>query len=118
MRTHDLVEDLRRALADHRLERLLRVYLAPKLLVIEEFGVWPYDRLASAALEFPIGSSGSVLHRPWHRSGQAHVSDSQGGATTPRRRGSPPWVMTKEGNGYQCRTHCIVDRLFCIHATT
>ncbi len=50
VRAHDLVEDLRRALADHRLERRLRVYLAPKLLVIDEFGVWPYDRLASTAL--------------------------------------------------------------------
>ncbi|MEW6048097.1 MAG: IS21-like element helper ATPase IstB [Bacillota bacterium] len=50
VRAHDLVEDLRRAMADHRLDRRLRVYLAPKLLIIDEFGVWPYDRLASTAL--------------------------------------------------------------------
>ena len=50
VRAHDLVEDLRRALADQRLQRRLRVYVAPKLLVIDEFGVWPYDRLASTAL--------------------------------------------------------------------
>ncbi len=34
----------------HRLDRRMRVYLAPKLLVIDEFGVWPYDRLAATAL--------------------------------------------------------------------
>jgi len=50
VRAHDLVEDLRRAMADHRLDRRLRVYLAPKLLIIDEFGVWPYDRMASTAL--------------------------------------------------------------------
>ncbi len=50
VRAHDLVEDLRRAMADHRLDRRLRVYLAPKLLIIDEVGVWPYDRMASTAL--------------------------------------------------------------------
>jgi len=49
-RAHDLVEDLRRAIAEHKLDRRLRVYLAPKVLIIDEFGVWPYDRLASTAL--------------------------------------------------------------------
>ena len=28
----------------------MRVYLAPKMLIIDEFGVWPYDRLAATAL--------------------------------------------------------------------
>lgn len=42
--------DLRVAQAEHRLDRRMRVYLAPKLLVIDEFGVWPYDRTASMAL--------------------------------------------------------------------
>jgi len=50
VRAHDLLEDLRRAQAEHRLERRLRVYLAPKVLTVDEFGVWPYDRLASTAL--------------------------------------------------------------------
>jgi DNA replication protein DnaC len=26
------------------------VYLAPKLLIVDEFGVWSYDRLAATAL--------------------------------------------------------------------
>ncbi len=27
-----------------------RIYLAPKVLIIDEFGVWPYDRIAARAL--------------------------------------------------------------------
>jgi DNA replication protein DnaC len=50
VRAQDLLEDLRRAQAEHRLERRLRVYLAPKILIVDEFGVWPYDRLAATAL--------------------------------------------------------------------
>jgi DNA replication protein DnaC len=44
------MEDLRRAQAEHRLDRRLRVYLAPRVLIIDEFGVWPYDRSAATAL--------------------------------------------------------------------
>lgn len=50
VRAHDLLEDLRRAQAEHRLDRRMRVYLAPKVLIINEFGVWPYDRAAATAL--------------------------------------------------------------------
>jgi DNA replication protein DnaC len=50
VRAHDLLEDLARAQAEHRLDRRLRVYLAPKVLIVDEFGVWPYDRLAATAL--------------------------------------------------------------------
>jgi DNA replication protein DnaC len=50
VRAHDLLEDLARAQAEHRLDRRLRVYLAPKVLLIDEFGVWPYDRTAATAL--------------------------------------------------------------------
>ena len=50
IRAHDLVEDLRRAPAEHRLDRRMRVYLAPKVLIIDEFGVWTYDRLGATAL--------------------------------------------------------------------
>lgn len=49
-RAHELLEDLRRAQAEHRLDRRMRVYLAPKVLIIDEFGVWPYDRTAATAL--------------------------------------------------------------------
>jgi DNA replication protein DnaC len=50
VRAHDLVEDLRLAQAEHRLDRRMRVYLAPKILIIDEFGVWTYDRLGATAL--------------------------------------------------------------------
>ena len=50
VRAGQLMEDLRRAQALNRLEHRLRYYAKPKLLVIDEFGVWPYDRLAANAL--------------------------------------------------------------------
>lgn len=50
VRAHELLEDLRLAQAEHRLDRRMRVYLAPRVLVIDEFGVWPYDRTAATAL--------------------------------------------------------------------
>lgn len=50
VRAHQLLEDLRQAQAEHRLERRMRVYLAPKVLIIDEFGVWPYERTAATAL--------------------------------------------------------------------
>lgn len=50
VRAHSLMEDLRRAQTEHRLERRMRVYLAPRVLIIDEFGVWPYDRTAATAL--------------------------------------------------------------------
>jgi DNA replication protein DnaC len=50
VRAHNLLEDLRCAQAEHRLDRRMRVYMAPRLLIIDEFGVWPYDRVAATAL--------------------------------------------------------------------
>jgi len=49
-RAQDLLEDLRRAQAEHRLDRRMRVYLAPKVLIVDEFGLWPCDREAATAL--------------------------------------------------------------------
>ena len=49
VRAYDLMEDLRKARAEHNLDRRLRVYLAPKVLVVDEFGIWPYDREAATA---------------------------------------------------------------------
>jgi len=50
VRAHALLEDLGRAQAEHRLDRRLRVYLAPRVLIIDEFGVWPCDRIAATSL--------------------------------------------------------------------
>ncbi len=49
VRAYDLLEDLRRAQAEHRLDRRLRVYVAPKVLIVDEFGLAPYDREAATA---------------------------------------------------------------------
>ena len=50
VRAYDLMEDLRKARAEHNLDRSrLRIYLAPKVLVVDEFGIWPYDRDAATA---------------------------------------------------------------------
>lgn len=39
---HDLVNDLRHAHAENRLERRLRVYMSPRLLLIDEMGYIPF----------------------------------------------------------------------------
>ncbi len=49
VRAYDLVEDLRKARAEHNLDRRMRVYLAPKVLIADEFGIWPYDRESATA---------------------------------------------------------------------
>ena len=43
------MEDLRKARAEHNLDRRMRVYLPPKVLVVDEFGIWPYDRESATA---------------------------------------------------------------------
>ena len=44
VRACDLMEDLRRARTEHNLDRRMRLYPASKLLVVDEFGIRPYDR--------------------------------------------------------------------------
>jgi DNA replication protein DnaC len=47
MTAHELVSDLARAYREGRLERRMRVYLAPKVLVIDEMGYLPLDDLGA-----------------------------------------------------------------------
>ena len=49
VRAYDLMEDLRKARAEHNLDRQMKVYLAPKVLIVGEFGIWPYDRDSATA---------------------------------------------------------------------
>ena len=49
VRAYDLMEDLRKARIEHNLDRRMKVYLAPKVLVVDEFGFWPYDRESATA---------------------------------------------------------------------
>jgi len=46
MTAHDLVDDLGRAYREGRLDRRMKVYLAPKVLIIDEMGYLPLDELA------------------------------------------------------------------------
>jgi DNA replication protein DnaC len=61
---HDLVSDLGRATRENRLDRRLRVYLAPKVLVIDEMGYLPLDAVG-ATIFFQLVSAryerGSVI---------------------------------------------------------
>ena len=64
VRVYDLMEDLRKTRIEHNLDRRMRVYLAPKVLVVDEFGFWPYDR-ESATVFFTLVSAryerGSII---------------------------------------------------------
>ena len=43
------MEDLRKARIENNLGRRMNVYLSPKVLIVDEFGFWPYDREAATA---------------------------------------------------------------------
>src|SRR6516162_2961658 len=47
MTAHDLVSDLGRAYREGRLDRRMRVYLAPRVLIIDEMGYLPLDELGA-----------------------------------------------------------------------
>ncbi len=49
VRAYDLMEDLRKARAENRLDRRMRIYLSPKVLIVDEFGIWPCDRESATA---------------------------------------------------------------------
>lgn len=53
---HDLVQDLHRAHLENRLERRMRVYTSPRLLLIDEVGYLPMSQL-EATLFFQLVSS-------------------------------------------------------------
>ena len=64
MTAHDLVTDLGRAYREGRLDRRMRIYLAPKVLVIDEMGYLPLDELG-ATIFFQLVSAryerGSII---------------------------------------------------------
>ena len=61
---HDLVSDLSRAMRESRLDRRMRIYLAPKVLVIDEMGYLPLDEMG-ATIFFQLVSAryerGSII---------------------------------------------------------
>jgi DNA replication protein DnaC len=64
MTAHELVTDLGRAYREGRLDRRLRIYLAPKVLIIDEMGYLPLDDLG-ATIFFQLVSAryerGSII---------------------------------------------------------
>jgi DNA replication protein DnaC len=64
MTAHELVHDLGRAYREGRLDRRMRVYLAPKVLIIDEMGYLPLDELG-ATIFFQLVSAryerGSII---------------------------------------------------------
>jgi len=64
MTAHDLVSDLGRAYREGRLDRRMRVYLAPKILVVDEMGYLPLDEMG-ATIFFQLVSAryerGSII---------------------------------------------------------
>ena len=64
MTAHDLVTDLGRAYREGRLDRRMRVYLAPKVLIIDEMGYLPLDDMG-ATIFFQLVSAryerGSII---------------------------------------------------------
>src|SRR5499433_2994463 len=64
MTAHDLVSDLGRAYREGRLDRRLRVYLAPRVLIIDEMGYLPLDEMG-ATIFFQLVSAryerGSII---------------------------------------------------------
>ena len=49
VRAYDLMEDLRNPRIEHNLDRRMRVYLSPRVLVVDESGIWPHEREAATA---------------------------------------------------------------------
>ena len=70
VRAYDLMEDLRKARIENNLNRRMKVYLAPKVLVVDEFGIWPYDRESATAFFTLVSAS--------LRAGQHHPDFQQG----------------------------------------
>jgi len=61
---HDLVADLSRAAQENRMETRMRVYLSPKVLVIDEMGYLPLDAVGATLFFQLIGARyerGSVI---------------------------------------------------------
>lgn len=50
MTAHTLVEDLKRVYTGNRLEGPMRVYIAPKVLIIDEVGYLPFDSTRATML--------------------------------------------------------------------
>ena len=97
VRAYDLMEDLRKARAENNLNRRMRIYLAPRVLVVDEFGIWPYDRESATAF-FTLVSAREACPEPAEGNGAPSSShptrasgngeSSWGTPSSPR----PSWI--------------------------
>ena len=79
VRAYDLMEDLRKARAEDNLDRRIRVYLAPKVLVVDEFSIWPYDRDAATAFFTLVSARHGRGSNPHFQQGLRRVRRTPGG---------------------------------------
>ena len=74
VRAYDLMEDLRKARAEHDLDRRMRIYLAPKVLIVDEFGIWPLrPGLGHRLLHPGLRPLRAGLHNPHFQQGLRRV---------------------------------------------
>lgn len=104
----DLINDLYASLADHSLERQLKAYTAPKLLVIDEVGFLPFDQ-KGADLFFQVISKryekGSIIlttNRPFKEWGEIFHNNTLAGALIDRLAHHAEIINIK-GNSYRVK---------------
>ena len=89
VRAYDLMEDLRKARAEHNLDRRMRIYLAPKVLIVDEFGIWPYDRGRRHRLLHPgLGQVRTRQHHTDFQQGFGEWGEPSATPSSPR----PSWT--------------------------
>lgn len=104
----DLINGLYASLADHSLERQLKAYTAPKLLVIDEVGFLPFDQ-KGADLFFQVISKryekGSIIlttNRPFKDWGEIFHNNTLAGALIDRLAHHAEIINIK-GNSYRVK---------------
>ena len=112
VRAYDLMEDLRKARAEHNLDRRMKVYLAPKVLVVDEFGIWPYDRESATAF-FTLVSAryerGSIILL--HHSHVLNIRGESYRLREKRQRGYSPHNNTSPQRRRRPATTTYTDRI-------
>ena len=116
VRAYDLMEDLRKARIEHNLDRRMKMHLAPKVLILDEFGIRSYDReCATAFLTLvSLATNGAECYSPPTRA-------SSNGANFWGMRSSPPLLRSHVLN-IRGERHRLKDkrqaRIFASHQQT
>ena len=80
VRAYDLMEDLRKARNEHNLDRRMKVYLAPKVLVVDEFGILALrPGVGHRLLHLGVGQVRARQHHPDVQQGLRRVGRAPGG---------------------------------------